>query len=346
MDTVPAWQRRFTATSLGFPTWSPGRSDLLALITNRSDSWEVWTHDLRDGSWRQVSDEPIGVEEALALPDGRIAWWRDTTGGERGRLVAVSGDDAPPRAVFPDLPEGWPMGLSFAGERAAAGLEIDGEYRIYVLEPGQPPRLLATFAHPAGVGRSYPMGTGGLSADGSILCIHHAEHGDILHYALRALDPVTGEQLGELVDAGRNLDPGVWSPVLGDQRLAFTSELGAFERPALWDPVEGERKDIDVDLPGAVVPLDWWPDGSSLLVVHEFEGLGQLYRLDPGTGAVELVADPRGDIDDARVRPDGEVWLRASDSVHPPRITAEVDAWSCPTPTSHHPKVDRSGRSS
>ncbi|MGZ8567252.1 MAG: hypothetical protein ACXWXS_09395, partial [Actinomycetota bacterium] len=148
MDTVPAWQRRFTATSLGFPTWSQRDPDLLALITNRSDSWEVWTHDLRDGTWRQVSDEPIGVEEALALPDGRISWWRDTTGAERGRLVAVDPAGDSPEAVFPDLPEGWPMGLSFAGERAAVGLEIDGEYRIYVVDPGRPPRQLASFAHP------------------------------------------------------------------------------------------------------------------------------------------------------------------------------------------------------
>ncbi len=230
------------------------------------------------------------------------------------------------------------MGLSFAGGRAAAGLEIDGEYLIYLLDRGEPPRLLARFEHPAGVGRSYPVGAGGLSTDGSILCIHHAEHGDILHNALRALDPTTGEQLGELVDAGRNLDPGVWSPVHGDQRLAFTSELGAFERPAIWDPVRGERKDIDVDLPGGVFPLDWWPDGSTLLVLHEFEGLGQLYRLDPGTGSVDLVADPRGDIDDARVRPNGEVWLRASDSVHPPRITAADGRVVVPDPDEPPPE--------
>ena len=331
MDDVPAWQRRFTATSLGFPTWSDGDPDVLALVTNRSGSWQVWSHDLADGAWRQLSEEPIGVEEVLVLPDGRVAWWRDTTGGERGRLVAVAPIGGTPEAVLPELPEGWPMGLSFVGDRVACGLEVGGEYRIYAGD-GAASRELASFAHPAGVGRTYPTGTGGLSADGAILCIRHAEHGDILHNALRALDAKTGEQLGELVDPGRNLDPCVWSPVRGDQRLAFTSELGAFERPAIWDVAAGERKDVDVDLPGAVFPVDWWPDGSTLLVLHEHEGRGQLFRLDPRTGAVTLVADPGGDIDDARVRPDGEVWLRASDSVRPPRITAADGREVLPSP--------------
>ena len=73
----------------------------------------------------------------------------------------------------------------------------------------------------------------------------------------------------DLADEGRNLDPAVWSPVPGDHRLAFTSERGAFERPAIWDLDTGERRDIDVDLPGAVFPVDWWPDGSALLLRHE-----------------------------------------------------------------------------
>ncbi|HEY7478549.1 MAG TPA: prolyl oligopeptidase family serine peptidase, partial [Actinomycetota bacterium] len=257
---------------------------------------------------------------------------------ERGRLVAVAASGGTPEAVAPDLPEGWPTGMSFVGDRGAFGLELGGEYRIYAGTTTRPDRLLATFGHPAGVGRAWPYGTGGLSADGSLLCLHHAEHGDILHNALRLLDASTGEPRGELVDPGRNLDPCVWSPLPGDQRLAFTSELGPFERPAIWDAATGERRDVDVDLPGAVFPLDWWPDGAALLVLHEHLGVGQLYRLDPRTGDVTLVADPGGDVDDARVRPDGEVWLRASDSVRPPRILAADGREVLPNPDEPPPE--------
>jgi len=76
MTETPTWVRRFTATSIGFPGWTEADPDRLALVTNRSGSSQVWAVDLREGSWRQISDEPVGVETAWVLPDGRIAWWR------------------------------------------------------------------------------------------------------------------------------------------------------------------------------------------------------------------------------------------------------------------------------
>ena len=83
-----------------------------------------------------------------------------------------------------------------------------------------------------------------------------------MHEALRVVD-ADGETVGEQIDEGSNLDPVAWSPVRGDQRLLFTSERGAFERPALWDLATGERHDLEIDLPGAVIPVGWWPDGSA-----------------------------------------------------------------------------------
>jgi dipeptidyl aminopeptidase/acylaminoacyl peptidase len=65
--------------------------------------------------------------------------------------------------------------------------------------------------------------------------------------------------------------------------------------------------------------MDWFPGGDALLVRHEFEGRAELYRLEP-SGALGRVAAPGGDIDDARVRPDGQVWFMTSDSATPPRV--------------------------
>ena len=61
---------------------------------------------------------------------------------------------------------------------------------------------------------------GGLSADGTLLCLEHAEHGDLIHPALRVLDPRTGATVGEQLDEGMSLAAQCWSPVAGDQRLA------------------------------------------------------------------------------------------------------------------------------
>ena len=320
MDGRADWVKRFTATSIGFPAWGIEEPEHLAVITNRSGSSQVWAHALGEGSWRQISDEPVGVEVAWVLPGDRIAWWRDTTGDERGRLVAVPFSGGEPEAVFPELAEGWLMGLSFEAGRAAISIEIEGIYRTYVVEADGSSRELVAYANASGVGSLYPTWGGGLSPDGTLVCLQHAEHGDILHNALRVLDVSTGEIAGEIADEGRNLSPVAWSPVAGDQRLAFTSERGRFERPAIWDVATGDRHDVEVDVPGGAFPVEWFSDASSLLVRHEHEGRSRLLAVDVETGASEPLTGLEGDIEGARIRPDGAVWYAVSDSVHPTRI--------------------------
>jgi dipeptidyl aminopeptidase/acylaminoacyl peptidase len=320
MTETPTWVRRFSATSIAFPKWTESEPDRLAVITNRSGSSQVWAVDLRDGSWRQVSDEPVGVETVWVLPDGRLAWWRDVTGDERGALVAAPFDGGDATRVFPDLPDGWLMGLSFEGGRAAISIEVDGRYRTYATDPDGSVRELVSSDRPAGVGSLYPVPSGGLSSDGTLACLAHAEHGDILHNAMRVVDVSSGDPVGDLEDTGRNLVPGGWSPVPGDQRVAFTSEQGPFERPAIWDVSSDQRRDLEFDVPGGAFPVQWFPDASALLVRHEHEGTAQLLRVDVRTSAVTELTPLAGDIEDARIRPDGAIWYSISDSVHPTKI--------------------------
>jgi len=61
-----------------------------------------------------------------------------------------------------------------------------------------------------------------------------------------------------------------------------------------------------------VLPVDWWPDGRSILVMHLYRGRPQLYRLELATGTLIEVRHPRGEVHGARVRPDGSVWMRIS----------------------------------
>jgi dipeptidyl aminopeptidase/acylaminoacyl peptidase len=320
MTTQPDWVRRFTATSLGFPSWDDRNPDHLAVVSNRGGGYQAWAHDLADGSWRQASEEPVGVEVAWMLPDDQIAWWRDTTGDERGMLVAAPFAGGEPAPVFPEVPEGWLMGHSFAAGRAAISVEVDGRYRTYLIDADGETRELFTYPDASGVGSAEPGAGGGLSADGTLLCVRHAEHGDILHSALRVFDLSTSEPIADLEDKGRNLDPASWSPVPGDQRLAFTSEQGPFERPAIWDVRTGTRRDLELDLPGGAFPVRWFPGASSLLVRHEHEGASQLLQVDVDTAAVTPLTALAGDIEGAEIRPDGSTWCRITDSVRPARI--------------------------
>ena len=320
MADIPPWQRRFSAAQAGFPAWNDSAVDLLAFVSNESGSWQAWVTDVDGADRRRVSNEPVGVERVLVTPDGRVVWWRDDTGGEQGGWVAAPFEGGEPEPLLSDIPRGWPAGISFAGDIVALGIVTEDDYLAIVAEPGSAPRTVRTGRTPLGVGRQDPPGTGGLSADGRLVCLRRTETGDMLHHALMVLDAADGTVVASLVDAGSNLDPTAWSPRPGDERLLFTSELGPFERPSIWEPRAGVRRDLHVDLPGAAIPVGWWPDGSAILVRHEFEGAFELYRLDPDGGEATLVADPPGEITDAAVRPDGQIWFRTSDSVHPSRI--------------------------
>ena len=226
-----AWKRRFRATELGLPSWSELKPERLAFVSNEGGVRQVWALDRSTGERRQLSKEEPGVEHALVSPDGRILWWSDSEGDERGHWVAVPFEGGSPSALLPDLADGWSMGVSLVGSTVAVGQATDEDYRVNVAEEGGAARLLYRHEQPVGVGRLWPEGSGGLSADGSLLCLRHAEHGDVLHPALRVLDVGSGESVGELEDPGRSLDPVAWCPT--GPLLLFTSELGAFERPAI-----------------------------------------------------------------------------------------------------------------
>jgi dienelactone hydrolase len=334
---TPDWVRRFTATSVSFPVWSQAAPDRLGAITTRSGASQAWGHDHSNGAWHQLSFEPVGVEEVVALPDGRFAWWHDPTGSEAGHLVAVPFEGGDPEPVFPEVQDGWMMGLSFTAERGAVAIAQRDGYRIYITRDGDT-HVVYESSTPAGIGREWPINNGGLSADGSLLCIRHTEHGSILHHALRVLDAATGDPVGELLDPGRNLNPVAWSPVRGDRRLCFVSERGPVERPAIWDLATGARTDLAVDLPGAVFPVAWFPEGDVMIVQHEHEGQAELHRLDPATGGLELIIAPGGDIDETSVRPDGRVWLRTSDGRRPPRIIDNDGEEVLPNPDEQPPE--------
>ncbi|HZD17189.1 MAG TPA: prolyl oligopeptidase family serine peptidase, partial [Actinomycetota bacterium] len=173
----------------------------------------------------------------------------------------------------------------------------------------------------------------GLSSDERLLCLEVAQHGDNIHRALRVLDPGNGELVRELADGeGFGLSAFAWSPVEGDQRVLIAHERSDLLRPAVWDVASGERTDLEVGLPGEVIPLDWWPDGRSILVRHLFRGRDRLYRLDLPTGSLTEVPHPAGEIHGARVRPDGTVWLRTSSGARASQVLSDRGEEILPAP--------------
>ena len=316
------WKRRYRAPRIERISWASARPERAAVISTESGSMQAWAWDLTTGTRRQASAEGVGAEEVHLLPDGSgVVWWLDPTGDERGRWLVTPFEGGESEPLLPDVPDGWATGLSIVPGAVAIGLATDDDYRVYVAVDGGPARELYRHARPAGVGCEYPAGTGGLSADGSLVCIRHAEHGDIERTALRVLEVSSGEVVADLEDAGRVLMPSGWSPVPGDRRLVIAEERSGIERPAIWDPATGARDPIPLpDLPGPVSWRDWWPEADAVLLHHESEGRTQLLRADLRTGETATVEDLEGAIYGSAVRPDGAVWYRHESSVRPPTI--------------------------
>ena len=320
---TPRWEQRFRAPTIGSSDWAPGAPDRIAYESTESGIWQLHVADLAAGTRRQVTDHPVGVIEGAWAPDGGdVCWWQDETGDESGRWYAQAFGGGEPRILMPDLEPGWNEGFAWVNGILAVSISTRGGFVVYVSEDGGATvKEVARSTEHLRVAGSYGgYNRGGLSPDGSLLCLQHAEHGDEIHEALRVIDPRTGGTIAELIDEGKSLAASAWSPLEGDHRLAIVHERAGTPQPALWEPVTGVWTDIGSGLEGDVAVADWWPDGGALLLSQLHDGRYRLHRFDLETRSLEVIEHPEGQVVWARVRPDGAVWYRHASGASNARI--------------------------
>ncbi|MEU7862754.1 prolyl oligopeptidase family serine peptidase [Nonomuraea sp. NPDC049141] len=313
MKAEERWQARFRASRMTLPSWArlaPSRS---IYRSNATGTWEVYAWDRASGANRQVTDRPKGTAHAAIDPTGQwIYWFADTEGDEFGlwwRQPFTGGADEP---VAHDLGPGQPGGiaLSTAGV-AAISLASEGSFRIHLVRPGEPSRLLYEHAEAAWVAD--------MSLDGALIAINHAEYGDFRHPALRVVRP-NGEAVAELYDGP---DKGViglrFAPVPGDRRMLALHERRQRQEPLVWDPVTGEQREIWMKDSGELT-ADWYDDGRGLLITRDNRARSYLHRYDLAGGGLTLLETPHGVIDAAGPRPGGNVEYSWSSASRPPVI--------------------------
>jgi len=321
--STPDWERRILAPVVSMPTWSPGAPDRLVYESTESGIWQVHGLDRKTGTRHLVTDHPVGVTDGTMSVDGeQVVYWIDENGDESGQWWAQAFVGGGAEPFIEGVPHGWNEGMAEAPGVVAVGISDREGFAIHVSIDGGSARELFRSQESLRIGAADRGGfnQGGLSTDGTLLCLEHSEHGDLLHSALRVVDPRTGAVVGEQLDEGMALSSACWSPVPGDQRLAITHEREGEERPAIWDLTTGERTDLKVDVDGIVEVHDWWPDASALLLVNLFQGRHRLFRYELATGELTPIDAPAGTIFTARVRPDGSVWFRQSQGDRPPRV--------------------------
>jgi dipeptidyl aminopeptidase/acylaminoacyl peptidase len=308
---APRWERRFRAPELSLPDWGPSAPQRIVYTSTESGVWQVHARDLAEGTHRQVTDHPVGVVEGVrGLEGGHVIWWQDETGDESGRWRVQPFDGGDTHDLLADVPTGWNQGLAQAQGIVAAAISDRSGFAVYASLGGVVHRIHRGNEF-AGVSRN------GLSADGQLLAVSHSDHGDLLHPAVRVVGPQSGDAVAEQHDPGKSIEVVGWSPVAGDERLAVVHERPGDDAPAVWDVRTDEWREVETGLSGPVRALDWWPDGSALLLRHEHEATHRLYRYELASAALTPLGHPQGTVAAARVRPDGSVWLVHSSGATP-----------------------------
>jgi acetyl esterase/lipase len=310
---------------VGFPHWSREAPDRLIYASSESGVYQLHAWNRATGETRQVTNEPVGLITGELTPDGDwIVWHRDMTGDETGMWVATpfeGGTGAAAEPLVDGLPAGWDQGLAIGRRRTLAAVSDRNGFGLYVADAGGAARRLAASAESLQLGGSNAMASsaeyGALSADESLLCLEHAEHGDTIHPSLRVVDAGTGVVKAELHDEGKALCAFGWSPIAGDPRLAIGHERRGERAPAIWNVETGAVTDIPLPWDRFTEVADWWPDGSALLLFELRNGRNYLHRFDFATGTIEALPMLEGSLSGARVRPNGDVWYRLQRGEHP-----------------------------
>ncbi|MEU9113600.1 prolyl oligopeptidase family serine peptidase [Streptomyces sp. NPDC048483] len=335
-STVPAdlpdWEKRFRAPRIGLPDWAEDAPDRSLFVSNATGTFELYAWDRATGGQRQATDRPNGTTDGTLSPDGEWIWWfSDTDGDEFGVWMRQPFAGGPDEPATPGLAASFPSGLSIGRDgTAVVGCSTDDEgSTVHVVRPGAAPVEIYRHHESAGVGD--------LSHDGSLIAIEHTEHGDAMHSAIRIVR-TDGSTVAELDDTnGGTEELGLsvmgFAPVDGDSRLLVGHQRRGRWEPMIWDPVTGVETALAIDLPGDV-GADWYPDGSALLVEHEYQARSELWRYDlgapasaDGTGdgsgaghALTRLETPAGTVSGATARPDGTVEFLWSSAALPPEV--------------------------
>ncbi|TVL92603.1 S9 family peptidase [Streptomyces sp. SAJ15] len=322
---MPDWEKRFRAPRVGLPDWAEDAPDRSLFVSNATGTYELYAWDRTTGVQRQATDRPNGTTGGVLSPDGEWIWWfSDTDGDEFGiwRRQPFSGwdsrrpegeEDEPATPLAPSYPAGLALGRDGT---AVVGRSTDEDgSTLHVVEPDGASREIYRHRESAGVGD--------LSYDGELIAIEHTEHGDAMHSAIRVVrrDGTTVAELDDTKGGAVELGLSVmgFAPVAGDTRLLVGHQRRGRWEPVIWDPLTGEETALAIELPGDV-GVDWYPDGSALLVEHGYQARSELWRYDLGSGELTAVETPAGTISGASARPDGTVEYLWSSAAHPPQV--------------------------
>jgi dipeptidyl aminopeptidase/acylaminoacyl peptidase len=345
LSEAAPWKQRFKAPRFLLAYMARTNPDRGIVIGNQVNSYQVYAWQTDTGELRQLINRSGPTNRGWISPDGQYVYFLDDqSGNELGHLTRVPFEGGVFEDVTPNLPPYTLRGVNLSrdGRRLAFDVVNKAGFQLHIVDLGPQGEL----SKPRSIFTSEKEAWGAvLSSDGSIAgMMSTARAGGQRRRSLLALDTRAGHLVNEVWD-GPQADNEIvtFSPLPDDRRvLAMTSRSG-FRQPFIWNPTNNERIDLDCgDLPGEIIPLDWSPDGATILLCQLFRGQQQLYGYRVADRVLTRLAHPEGTFYDPIIGVPGEsespwfgsnaeVWGIWEDSVSPTRLVA-LDAQSG-TPT-------------
>lgn len=323
-DNAP-WKRRFRAPSIAWSRLAAQKPTRGLVCSNKDGVYQLYAWRPRSNQLTQLTSDPAGVSRGHLSADGEYVYFlRDQRGDEIGHYARLPFSGGDPEDISPDLPEYASHHLSDSASGNALGFAAvdDDGFHFHVYAATNLDRRL--FTHTTGALAQGPY----LSHDAEIAVIASTEKTGVAEYALEAYDLKTGAHLAELWDgAGSGIDPGGFSPRPGDMRFAGSSNRSGHHRPFIWNPLSGERQDLQSDrFSGDVTVWDWSGEGGRLLLHQVDRAEHALYICDVATGGVQRLDMPPGvPTRGPGFVADGGLQVHISDSAAPARLV-ELDA--------------------
>ncbi|MFO0701740.1 MAG: prolyl oligopeptidase family serine peptidase [Nitrospira sp.] len=329
LDEQAVWKQRFRVPTILGTQLAPANPSRGLAIGNATGTYQLYAWDVPSGALRQLTDRPTGLATGALSGDGHYVYYLDDRqGNEIGHLVRVPYEGGAPHDLTPEWPpySCWAFASNGTGSHFGFTAADQEGFHVYSLET----KANGDIVTPRRLFHSRKLAIGPLhSYAGEVAVIMTTERANLQHYNLLALDAVTGRQIGELWDGpGTSLELSGFAPKPGDLRLVGASTRSGVKQPFIWDLRTLTRRDIDCSsLTGEVVPVDWSPDSTHLLLCHFAQAVQHLYLYDVGTGTLTPLRHPRGTY--AYYPGSGtyfgspcEIFAQWQDSAHPPQVIA------------------------
>lgn len=319
-----AWQERFRVPRTIWVQIARRRPERGLICSSRTGTYQLHRWNVETGELGQLTDEPTGRWSGRLSPDGEhVVWLADEAGDEIGHYVAAPWVGGEPVNITPDLPPYNSFFAVFDPDASVLALSIiarDGP-SIVILDWGE--------SGPIGKASIVDPGPGFVTS----VAIDVNHNGRRIAYAttadrglatlVRLVDVASGEVRAEIDHGSAAVNGVAFDPSGSGRLLAWTTRSGSL-RPLLVE-VDGTIQDYDLtDVRGDLMPVDWTPDGASVLLLNSDRATHRLYLLDLASRRARALDHPTGAISDdgTLVAPDGSIVVTREDGTAPPEVIA------------------------